>query len=90
MDIAEIVYPGSELLPRWLGGLLSSTRGVVEVDSTGKVTLEIRKPRMYSHEQSIEIFKKVQWAYGGIGKIYKKIETVAGKGLFVANDDDAI
>ena len=76
-------------LPIILGGLLGSSCGVAEVDSSGKVTLEIRKPINLSYEESLDFYKKVQMAFGG-GRIYKDIETVAGRGLFVAKDAAAI
>ena len=78
------------MLTSTVRGLLSSTRGVVEVDSSGKVTLEIRKPKNVSYTDTLELFRRVQVEFGGVGRIYEDIETVAGRGLFVANDADAI
>ena len=76
-----------------LGGLLSTTRGVVEVSSSGVVTLEIRKAKNLSYQHSLELFERVQTSFvpgTRIGTIYQDIETVAGKGLFVAQNNDAI
>lgn len=74
------------MLPQALAGLMSSSRGVVEVDKTGRLTLECRKPKNMSYEETLKLFENVKSQFGG--KIYK--ETVAGRGLFVANDEDAI
>ncbi|KAH7619148.1 hypothetical protein NADE_005993 [Nannochloris sp. 'desiccata'] len=86
----ELLTPDSPFLPFFVGGLLSSTRGLVEVSSKGQVTLEIRKPKNWNYAQTIEYFGKLQCAFNGVGTSYRDIETVAGRGLFVATDDDAI
>ncbi len=90
--MCDILCPGGVSLA-FLGGMLGSTRGVVEVDAFGKLTLELRKPKNISYKETIELFERLQLSFirrTRIGKVYKDIETVAGKGLFVAQNDDAI
>ncbi len=87
------LIPGSRMMPVYLGGLFSSSRGILQVEETGRVILEIRKPKMMSYEHSLALFRKLQMAVTAgrpVGTVYPDIETVSGLGLFVANDDDAI